>query len=282
MCFKQLICDFIKRYGRTCLRTLRLRNIGSAGVRVALIQRSCGYSLRPTLTIKEIARLVKVIKGVKPECFVLVDNCYGEFTEDNEPGMVGLHDSCPNTSISALLQRSAVTSSCQKILMDNLRAASTVHVFHQDYRLNEAEAIKLTNCCWCEEQVLRVQRLKPFSVNCRDQHPFSGKGCAQAGADLCMGSLIKSPGGSLVTGGGYIAGNKHLVAQAGARLTAPGIGLDSGAVPGETTRLMFQGPILTTFPPYWPRMPSTSISFPYGALQLKALAGAFSLKALER
>ena len=56
-----------------------------------------------------------------------------------------------------------------------------------------------------------------------------------------MGSLIKSPGGTLVTGGGYIAGRRDLVAKAGARATAPGVGLDSGAVPGETLRLMFQG-----------------------------------------
>jgi len=56
-----------------------------------------------------------------------------------------------------------------------------------------------------------------------------------------MGSLIKSPGGTIVTGGGYIAGRADLVAAAGARLTAPGVGLDAGAVPGDTLRLMFQG-----------------------------------------
>ena len=56
-----------------------------------------------------------------------------------------------------------------------------------------------------------------------------------------MGSLIKSPGGTIVTGGGYIAGRADLVAAAGARMTAPGVGLDAGAVLGETLRLMFQG-----------------------------------------
>lgn len=63
----------------------------------------------------------------------------------------------------------------------------------------------------------------------------------QVGADLCMGSLIKSPGGTLATTGGYIAGRADLIAAAGARLTAPGVGLDAGAVPSETLRLMFQG-----------------------------------------
>ena len=56
-----------------------------------------------------------------------------------------------------------------------------------------------------------------------------------------MGSLIKSPGGTIVSGGGYIAGRADLVAAAAARLTAPGVGTDAGCVPGETLRLMFQG-----------------------------------------
>ena len=64
---------------------------------------------------------------------------------------------------------------------------------------------------------------------------------AQVGADLCMGSLIKNPGGTVVTGGGYVAGKAHLVKAAQARLTAPGVGMDAGCVPGDTVRLMMQG-----------------------------------------
>ena len=56
-----------------------------------------------------------------------------------------------------------------------------------------------------------------------------------------MGSLIKNPGGTIVTGGGYVAGKASLVAAAQARLTAPGVGIDAGSVPGETVRLMMQG-----------------------------------------
>lgn len=63
----------------------------------------------------------------------------------------------------------------------------------------------------------------------------------QVGADLCMGSLIKNPGGTIVTGGGYVAGKAHLVEAAQARLTAPGVGIDAGCVPGDTVRLMMQG-----------------------------------------
>ncbi len=63
----------------------------------------------------------------------------------------------------------------------------------------------------------------------------------QVGADLVMGSLIKSPGGTIVTGGGYVAGRGGLIDAVGARLTAPGVGLDAGCVDGQTQRLMFQG-----------------------------------------
>ena len=56
-----------------------------------------------------------------------------------------------------------------------------------------------------------------------------------------MGSLIKNPGGTIVTGGGYVAGKAHLVAAAQARLTAPGVGLDAGSVSGDTLRLLMQG-----------------------------------------
>lgn len=118
-------------------------------VRVALVQRSCGYADRPTLTIAEIQQVVAIVKRASPDCFVVVDNCYGEFTEAVEP-------------------------------------------------------------------------------------------CA-VGADLCMGSLIKSPGGTIVSTGGYIAGRADLVAASAARLTAPGVGTDAGAVSGDTLRTMFQG-----------------------------------------
>ncbi len=57
----------------------------SIETRVALIQRSCGYALRPTLSIDAIQRAVQAIKGCSPQCTVLVDNCYGEFTEAQEP-----------------------------------------------------------------------------------------------------------------------------------------------------------------------------------------------------
>ena len=58
-------------------------------IRVAAIQRSRGYSQRKSLTIDKIERAIKAVKEVSPETIVMVDNCYGEFTEDREPTDVG-------------------------------------------------------------------------------------------------------------------------------------------------------------------------------------------------
>ena len=58
-------------------------------VRVAAIQRSRGYSRRKSLTIEKIEEVCKLIKRVSPDTVIMVDNCYGEFTEDREPTEVG-------------------------------------------------------------------------------------------------------------------------------------------------------------------------------------------------
>lgn len=57
--------------------------------KMAYIQRSCGYSLRPSLTIQKISELCKAVKEVSPQTVIMVDNCYGEFTEEKEPTQVG-------------------------------------------------------------------------------------------------------------------------------------------------------------------------------------------------
>ncbi|WP_373539048.1 aminotransferase class I/II-fold pyridoxal phosphate-dependent enzyme [Chamaesiphon sp.] len=116
--------------------------------RMVLIQRSCGYSWRSSLSIAQIGRIVEVVKRQNPDTVCFVDNCYGEFVEDREPPAVG--------------------------------------------------------------------------------------------ADLIAGSLIKNPGGTIVTGGGYVAGRTDLVEAAACRLTAPGIGSSGGAT-FDQNRLLFQG-----------------------------------------
>ena len=57
--------------------------------RMVLIQRSCGYSWRPSLTPEQIGRLVERVKAVQPDCLVFVDNCYGELVALQEPTAVG-------------------------------------------------------------------------------------------------------------------------------------------------------------------------------------------------
>ncbi|MEQ9368936.1 MAG: methionine gamma-lyase family protein [Coleofasciculus chthonoplastes F3-SA18-01] len=116
--------------------------------RLVLIQRSCGYSWRPSLSITDIEKIIQWVKQQNPDTICFVDNCYGEFIEDKEPPAVG--------------------------------------------------------------------------------------------ADLVAGSLIKNPGGTIVTAGGYIAGKAELVEAATCRLTAPGIGSSGGAT-FEQNRLLFQG-----------------------------------------
>ncbi len=116
--------------------------------RLVLIQRSCGYSWRESLSIEDISRIVELVKKQNPDTVCFVDNCYGEFTQDLEPTAVG--------------------------------------------------------------------------------------------ADLMAGSLIKNPGGTIITAGGYVAGKAELVEAAACRLTAPGIGSSGGATLNQN-RLMFQG-----------------------------------------
>ena len=57
--------------------------------KLVTIQRSKGYANRPTLSVERIGELISFIKGIKPECICMVDNCYGEFVERIEPSEVG-------------------------------------------------------------------------------------------------------------------------------------------------------------------------------------------------
>lgn len=116
--------------------------------KMVLIQRSCGYDWRSSLSIAEIERIIKSVKTQNPHTVCFVDNCYGEFVADMEP--------------------------------------------------------------------------------------------TQVGADLMAGSLIKNPGGTIATAGGYVAGNQEYVEAATCRLTAPGIGLSGGATLDQN-RTILQG-----------------------------------------
>ncbi|MFK8183504.1 MAG: aminotransferase class I/II-fold pyridoxal phosphate-dependent enzyme [Phormidesmis sp.] len=126
----------------------RLESAIKSETKLVLIQRSCGYDWRSSVSIHNINKIIQSVKQQNPNTICFVDNCYGEFTESQEPTSVG--------------------------------------------------------------------------------------------ADLMAGSLIKNPGGTIATTGGYVAGRADLVEAATCRLTAPGIG-SAGGSSLEQNRLMFQG-----------------------------------------
>ncbi len=117
-------------------------------IKLILIQRSTGYGLKRALTISEIEQAIRFIKDKSPETIIMVDNCYGEFTDYKEP--------------------------------------------------------------------------------------------TEIGADLCVGSLIKNPGGSIASGGGYIASSEEIIKKISEHFYAPGIGKETGLT-FDTTRPTLQG-----------------------------------------
>ena len=76
---------------------LNNRDFDFEGIRAAInertklvtIQRSKGYETRPTLSIARIKELISFVKSIKPDVICMVDNCYGEFVEEQEPLEVG-------------------------------------------------------------------------------------------------------------------------------------------------------------------------------------------------
>jgi len=58
-------------------------------VNAVCIQRSKGYSTRPSLSVDQIREICETVKGVRQDVVIFVDNCYGEFVERLEPTQVG-------------------------------------------------------------------------------------------------------------------------------------------------------------------------------------------------
>ncbi|MCR5834313.1 MAG: methionine gamma-lyase family protein [Selenomonadaceae bacterium] len=66
-----------------------IKNFITPKTRLAMIQRSRGYSMRDPLTTEDIGKICAAVKEVNPNCITFVDNCYGEFVETREPIEVG-------------------------------------------------------------------------------------------------------------------------------------------------------------------------------------------------
>ncbi|SDJ70692.1 aminotransferase class I/II-fold pyridoxal phosphate-dependent enzyme [Sediminibacillus albus] len=94
-----------------------------------------------------------------------------------------------------------------------------------------------------EEMIRYIRQLAPGTIvfvdNCYGEF-VETKEPLHVGADLIAGSLIKNPGGGIVRTGGYIVGAKRLVELCANRLTAPGLGKETGASLGMLQE-MFQG-----------------------------------------
>ena len=116
--------------------------------KVVLIQRSRGYAWRASLRPEEMKDVIEAVHAARPDVFIMVDNCYGEFITDQEP--------------------------------------------------------------------------------------------THFGADVCVGSLIKNPGGGLAPTGAYLVGTKRAIERIEARLTAPGLGREVGSY-AATYQPFYQG-----------------------------------------
>lgn len=62
-----------------------IKNAINEKTRLVTIQRSKGYQTRPTLSVARIGELISFVKQIKPDIICMVDNCYGEFVEKQEP-----------------------------------------------------------------------------------------------------------------------------------------------------------------------------------------------------
>lgn len=66
-----------------------IKNAISDKTKLVTIQRSKGYQTRPSLSVAQIADIIKTVKSVRGDIICMVDNCYGEFVEPIEPSDVG-------------------------------------------------------------------------------------------------------------------------------------------------------------------------------------------------
>lgn len=66
------------------------KDITAKKPKMVYIQRSRGYSTRPTLTWREIKKICDISKKASPKSIIMLDNCYGEFVEKVEPLTIGV------------------------------------------------------------------------------------------------------------------------------------------------------------------------------------------------
>lgn len=70
-------------------------------IKVIEIQRSIGYSLRKSISIEMLEKVIKLIREVNKDVIIMVDNCYCEFVSTKEPIELGA-DICVGSLIKNL------------------------------------------------------------------------------------------------------------------------------------------------------------------------------------
>ena len=88
------LADFGVSYGQCDLTAAGKPDLAAVpdavkDAKVVYLQRSRGYSLRPALSVADIAAVVKTVRETRPDAVVMVDNCYGEFVDYDEPTDAG-------------------------------------------------------------------------------------------------------------------------------------------------------------------------------------------------
>lgn len=65
------------------------KRVAEKNVKLVIIQRSRGYEYRNAFLIEQLEEAIKAVKEADSNAIVMVDNCYGEFTEEREPIEIG-------------------------------------------------------------------------------------------------------------------------------------------------------------------------------------------------
>lgn len=65
------------------------KDLQDKSIKVVAIQRSLGYAVRASFTMEKIKKMLKFVKEVRPDVNIFIDNCYGEFSECEEPTFYG-------------------------------------------------------------------------------------------------------------------------------------------------------------------------------------------------
>lgn len=75
--------------GKVDFPAVKEKLLNDPTIKVVAIQRSRGYAVRDSFTVKEIEEMTNFVKKINPNITVFIDNCYGEFTEIEEPTFHG-------------------------------------------------------------------------------------------------------------------------------------------------------------------------------------------------